>query len=580
VTVRSLRVSAVLAALSVGVMTWSSCAVSGAGGGTGSGTGSGSSGPLGGFGRRDERQRIGSFSNVQAVAVSRRYVFAAGSSGIAIYDRVMNSWLPPLTRDDGLNDQQITVLAGDPVEDALWLGVPGGVIMYRPLTEQLQRTIVTGVPDVIAFDRGGAGGALGSAMGGGTGDAIVRAGGEWTRISRVGIAMPMMRPPTASSLILPRTLNDLYTQFPTLRTQPSLLLRSQQSDRPLRTVQIISGAASPERASEVWLGTAGDGLFRLDPAFMQSTPLPYGLMEPGVGALALAADGVWAAGLGQAFDRGGLSFVASDLQRFRWIDGTISVPLVGVRGLSLVTRASRAWLGTDRGLVRVRLDGVQAMQSWGVLDGLPDERVLSVATRDDGVWAGTARGLVYVSDSSDTRNVRTRGVGVRLLDNMPVHALQFTGDTLWIGTEAGLMAIASPNGAAGGVVSRPVGNDPALRRAVRALAWSDTVLLAATDDAVLRLAPRGGVEPVRVDLLDVRQVGRVTKVAIDDRTMWLAGTDGVVIVSRRDGATRVLRVPGDLPGPVLDIAMNRDYLWLGTPQGLIRLRRRGDGGLP
>lgn len=563
-TVRSLRLSAALAALSLGVITWSSCAVSGAGGGPGNGT----SGSLGGFGRRDERQRIGSFSNVQAVAVSRRYVFAAGSSGIAIYDRVMNSWLPPLTRDDGLTDQQITVLAGDPVEDALWLGVPGGVIMYRPLTEQLQRTIVTGVPDLIAFDRAA------------TGDAMVRAGGEWTRISRVGIATPMVRPPLASALILPRTLNDLYTQFPTLRTQPSLLLRTQQSDRPLRNVQIISGAASPERASDVWLGTAGDGLFRLDPAFMQSTPLPYGLMEPGVGALALAADGVWAAGLGQSRDRGGLSFVGSDLQRFRWIDGTIAVPLVGVRGLALVTRASRAWLGTDRGLVRVRLDGTQAMQVWGMLDGLPDERVLSVATRDDGVWAGTARGLAYVTDSSDTRHARTRGVGVRLLENMPVHALQFTGDTLWIGTEAGLMAIAAPNGSVGGVISRPLGSDPALRRAVRALAWSDTVLLAATDDAVMRLAPRGGVEPVRVDLLDVRQVGRVTKVAIDERTMWLAGTDGVVIVSRRDGATRVLRVPGDLPGPVLDLAVNRDYMWFGTPQGLVRLRRRGDGGLP
>lgn len=564
-TVRSLRVIPRLVALSVGVLSWSSCAVSSANGGLTSGA---ASGPLGGVGQRDERQRIGSFSNVQAVAVSRRYVFAAGSSGIAIYDRVMNSWMPPLTRDDGLSDQQITVLAGDPVEDALWLGVPGGVIMYRPLTEQLQRTIVTGVPDLIAFDRAV------------TGDAIIRAGGEWTRVSRVGIATPMARPPSAGALILPRTLDDLYAQFPALRTQPSLSLRSQQSDRPLRNVQIISGAASPERASEVWLGTSGDGLFRLDPAFMQSTPLPYGLIEPGVGALALAADGVWAVGLGQSFDRGGLSFVGSDLQRFRWIDGTIAVPLVGVRGLSLVTRASRAWLGTDRGLVRVRLDGTQTMQSWGVLDGLPDERVLSVATRDDGVWAGTARGLVYVSDSSDTRNVRTRGLGVRVLDNMPVYALQFTGDTLWIGTEAGLMAIASPNGSAGGVVSRPLGSDPALRRAVRSLAWSDTVLLAATDDAVLRLAPRGGVEPIRVDALDVRQVGRVTKVAIDERTMWLAGTDGVVIVSRRDGATRVLRVPGDVPGPVLDLAVNRDYMWIGTPQGLIRLRRRGDGGLP
>ena len=326
-TARQLRVAGALAALSVGVLSWTSCAVSGAG----AGSGSDASGPLGGFGRREERQRIGSFSNVQAVAVSRRYVFAAGSSGIAIYDRLMNRWLPPLTRDDGLSEQQITVLAGDPVEDALWLGVPGGVILYRPLTEQVQRTIVTGVPDLIAFDRAG------------TGDAIVRAGGEWTRISRVGIATPILRPPPANALILPRTLNDLYTQFPTLRTQPSLLLRSQQSDRPLRSVQIISGAASPERASEVWLGTAADGLFRLDPAFMQSTPLQYGLLEPGVGALALAADGVWAAGLGQAFDRGGLSFVGSDLQRFRWIEGTIAVPLVGVRGRSLVTRASRAW---------------------------------------------------------------------------------------------------------------------------------------------------------------------------------------------------------------------------------------------
>ncbi len=554
-------------------LSLASCAVSGSGAG-------GSSGPLGGFGRREERQRIGSFANVQAVAVSRRYVYAAGGSGIAIYDRVLNSWLPPLTREDGLADQQISVVAGDPVEDALWLGVPGGVLVYRPQTEQLQRTMITGIPELIAFDRTG------------TGDAMVRAGGEWTRISRVGIATPMARAPLANSLVLPRTLNDVYTQFPSLRTQPSLLLRTQQSDRPLRNVQIISGAASPERVSEVFLGTAGDGLFRLDPAFMQSTPLPYGLIEPGVGALTLAADGVWAAGLGQSPDRGGLSFAASDLQRFRWIEGTIAVPLVGVRARALVTRGPRAWLGTDRGLVRIRLDGTQGMQAWSMLDGLPDERVLAVATRDDGVWAGTARGLVYVADTIDTRGdrnaARTRGVGARLLENVPVHALQFTGDTLWVGTETGLLAIASPNGRSLNAVSntmsngisRPLGSDPALRRPIRSLAWSDTVLLAATDDAVLRLAPKGGVEPVRVDILDVRQVGRVTRVAIDDRTMWLAGTDGVVMVSRRDGAVRVLRVPGDLPGPALDLVADRDWLWIGTPQGLVRFRRRGDGGLP
>ena len=74
---------------------------------------------------------------MRAVAVSRRYVYSATSSGIAIYDRTFQTWLPPLSRELGLIESQINVLAGDPVEDALWLGVDGAVVMYRPQTEQV-----------------------------------------------------------------------------------------------------------------------------------------------------------------------------------------------------------------------------------------------------------------------------------------------------------------------------------------------------------------------------------------------------------------------------------------------------------
>jgi hypothetical protein len=534
----------------------------GAGGSANGNTGSGS------YARQDERLRIGSYSVVQGVAVSRRYVFAASSGGIAIYDRFQERWLPPLTRDLGIAEQQITVMAGDPVEDALWLGVPGGVLMYRPLTEQLQRSIITGVPQVIAFDRSG------------TGDALVRSGGQWTRVSRVGITTPMSGAPAAAQTMVPRTLADLYAQYPTLRTQPQMLVRAQQPNRPLRPFGLLAGAASPDRTSEVWLGTDGDGLFRLDPNFLQGTSLPYGLLEPGVGALAPAANGVWMAGLGQSDRRSGLTFATSDLQRWRWIEGTIAVPMIGVRTYAMATRAERAWLGTDRGLVRVRLDGSNDITAWTLLDGLADERVLAVAPRGDGVWAGTLRGLVYVNDTSDTKAPRTRGIGARLLNNTPIYALQFTGDTLWVGTDAGLLAIPSPNTAAGGALMRPDGADPALRRAIRSLAWSDTVLLAATDDAVLALAPKGGVEPARVRALDVLQVGRPLRVAIDERAMWLTGTDGVVMLSRVSGAVRVLRVPVDLPGPVLDVLAQRDWLFLATPQGLVRYRRTADGLVP
>lgn len=518
----------------------------------------------GGFGRRDERQVIGSFGDVRAVGVSRRFVFAASNSGIAVFDRVYNAWQYPLTRENGFSDDQITVVVGDPVEDALWYGIPGAVVIYRPGTEQLQRTSITGIPDFIVFDRGG------------SGDAFVRAGGGWTRVSRVGMTTPLMSPPAPSAVIVPKTLPDIYEQFPQLRSGSFLAIREQRADRALRSYPITSGGISPERASEVWLGTAGDGVYRVDPTFQQTTPLRYGPIESGIGALALAADGVWMASLGTSNLRAGLSFARNDLQQWRWIDGSISVPMLGVRANAMSLRAQRAWIATDRGVIRARLDGSEELTSWTTLDGLPNDRVFAVAARDNGAWAGTAQGLVWIADSAGARNTRTRGIGVRLLDNIPVFALQQTGDTLWAGTNAGVVAITGTSGA----ILRPVGADPALRRPVRALAWSDTVLLVATDDAVLRLAPRGGASPTREIALDGVFVGQVTRLAIDERSIILAGTDGVAVVSRRGGAARVLRVPRDIPGPALDAVISRDWLWIATPYGLARFRRTGDGGVP
>jgi hypothetical protein len=112
------------------------------------------------------------------------------------------------------------------------------------------------------------------------------------------------------------------------------------------------------------------------------------------------------------------------------------------------------------------------------------------------------------------------------------------------------------------------------------MAWSDSVLLVATDDAVLRLTPRHASEPVRVAELDVRLVGQVTRLAMDDRTVWMVGTDGVLVVPRAGGAPRVLRVPTDLPAPPTDLVASRDWLWIATPIGIMRLRRTTDGGIP
>lgn len=518
--------------------------------------------------RRDERVRIGAYTRVDAIAVSRRFVFGASGGGITVYDRWQERWLPPLTRDGGLTDPQVTVLAGDPVEDALWIGVPGAVWIYRPDTDLLQRTTIVGIPDLIAFDRSG------------TGDALVRSGAQWTRVSRIGMATSSA-PPIPSSLIVPPTLEMLARQYPQLRTAPASWLRRPMANRPIPQLAVLSGGSAPDRASEVWLGTDRFGLFRVDPVSLVSRHVPFGLREPGVGAVAPALDGVWSAGLGFADGvqyEGGVTFATSDLQRWRWIDGTITTPLHGRRAIAMATRANRLWIVYNGALVRVFTDGIQDVKAWTTLDGIADVRVTAVAPQGEGAFVASMRGVQFVIDSATgagqgTRSAeRRRAVGALLLPNVPVEAVQLIGDTLWAATPAGLVGIADPHGAATRV--RP---NFGSRRPVRALAWSDTALIVAAGDGIWQLHPRRDTPAVRLQALSTTSVGEVTRVAIDAQAIAVAGTDGLLVQSRRTGALRLLRVPSELPGPVLDVTTQGGWWWLATPQGLMRIARDGDG---
>lgn len=503
---------------------------------------------------------IGSFAVVQAIGVSRQYVFAGTESGIAIYDRNFQRWLPPLTGTSGYGDDQITVMVADPVEDALWYGVPGGIVVYRPNTEQMQRSMVTGIPDFIAFDRSG------------TGDAWVRASGQWTRVSRGGMAVPASQAPSSSQLIIPATLADVYRRFPTLRGQLPFLMRSRLADRAMIAAQPISGTITPDRVTEAWLGTNGEGIWRVDATFMQGDAFRFGPMERGTGAIAPAADGIWIAGLGRSQLHGGISYGSNDMQHWEWIEGTIAVPMRGTAARALAVRQNRAWVGTENGLYRFRLDGIRDVISWTSLDGLPADRVYAVAPRTDGAWVGTERGIAWVSDTAQFRDAATRGIERVLLANMPVRALLAQGDTLWLGTDAGLMALDTKTDA----LLRPRSDLPELSHPVRSIALSDSVLLVATDESLVSLSPRGTREPVRLNM-DVQSVGQVTRIAIDNNTIVVAGISSVLVTQRDGSAERRLQVGRELPAPVLDVVLHDEWIWLATADGLVRIRRASDG---
>ena len=510
---------------------------------------------------REDRVLLTQFNEISAIAASQRHLFIATPYGLGIMDRQFNRWLPPVTVADGYPHEQATVLAADPASDAVWIGAIGAVVIYRPNTDFVTRVPLAGIVEQIAFHRA-------------ANMTYVRASGSWYGVSFSGLVTPVNRsqlPPT-NELTMPSRLEDVYREFPGLRAFERLLTRDQH----LRNYPVTVGTRSPER-SEVWLGTWGDGVFQVDPLFQQATHRPFGLVDRGAGAITHGAGGVWIAGLGTGIrPRGGVTFASSELQTWRWLTGPINSPLSGTRASDLAMREDVLWIGTDHGLARISSRNENDLEFWSALNGLPSDQVLSLAPKHGGAWVGTTRGLVFVTDTGRGRR-RSRNVGASLGEGTPIRALLLTGDTLWIGSDAGLLLL-PPGGENRLVRAAAVASEQRLARPIRALARSDSLVAIATENDVMFINITTGQLRPRLDLVAVGMVRDIRSLAMDEKSIWIAGGFGAVMVRRSDGLTRAVR-PSGVYGEVEDMVITPEYVWLATADGVTRLRRMADGSV-
>ncbi len=521
----------------------------------------GMSGEAGQAGRYD-RVLVRRFADIYAVALSARTVYVGTDRSIGSYDRLLRSWAPPLNLGGEFLDR-VTTIAADPGTEGVWIGGTGSLWFYEPALDLVTRALVPGRVDRIAFDARDP-----------TAGALVHSGGVWSRVSQNGVVLPLMTGDDlrGAQLVLPPTLDDLRREYPSLRAFETLLTR----DSALRSWPVISGARSPDRISDIWLGTYGSGVFEVDPNFAESAQRPFGLLGSGGGALARAAggEGVWIAPLGVPGPLGGspprnaLSFASDDLRRWRWLDldawlfgGHASVSSSDMRQDVLSVhrmriRGSEAWLATNRGVVRVSL-GEGPARFVTNFDGLPGAAALDVALWRDALLVATPRGLCLL----DTATLRRRG-DLAGVPGTPA-ALLVTGDTAWIGTDAGLFLLA--------------GSAPPRRlsaRAVRALAAADSLILFGTEGELFRVDAAAREQPI-FTAVNFRRVGGITAVAVDGRAVAAAGATGVVVASRAaPGLSRY-----DSAGEVHDLLLTDSYLWLATRDGLLRIRRQGNGEL-
>ncbi|HET8712792.1 MAG TPA: hypothetical protein VFM23_03825 [Gemmatimonadales bacterium] len=447
----------------------------------------------------DNRVVLSDFSVVEAVAASSWFVFAATTHGLLVYDRVAHRFRLPVTTIDGYPSRRVRRAFADPSSNAVWLDLGPGLGYVR-------------------YDVDGR---------------------TWT---------PGSLPPEVSGQVL--TVEAALAAAPLADAMRAAIL----TDRRLRTSEFTAAAATPDRP-EIFFGTNGLGLVRVDKQTGEWEVLTYGLLAPSVGAVASTVGGVWAAtnaAPGRA-QRRGFTWVARDLSETRTAEGGRAALGFSFNfARQLLFDGSLLWLASEQGVLRVDTTGFNSRQ-WD----LPNATCLARSRR--GVWVGTTRGLSLITTAEGVQELGPAGIAVT--------SLLATGDTLWVGTNMGLMQLL-PGATA---LSRPpeFADRPSLHVTVYALGNLQDTIVMATETELFWRDPATRVWASR-PLPPALGVPTALTAALGE--LWVGGTRGLAQVELGTGLLHVHRVPFDIPAAVRDLTSDRDYLWAATDSGLVRIQ--------
>ena len=278
--------------------------------------------------------------------------------------------------------------------------------------------------------------------------------------------------------------------------------------------------------------------------------LTYGLLAPGVGAVAIASDGVWASNVRLPMadsPRRGLTWLATDLSVTRTADFSFHY------SRRLLAADNHLWIATEQGVVRIDLSTFRP-RTWDLQD------VLSLARARDGVWVGTARGLSLITADDLVEDIPSSGVAIV--------SLLAADDTVWVGTSAGLGQVLPGTRA----ITMPpeLAERATLRVPVYALARFQDIIVMATERQLLWRSPTTH-EWSGISLPPT--LGRPTAmIARPNGNLWIGGTQGLAEADIASGLVHVHPVPYEVPAAVRDLAADPSYLWAATDSGLLRIR--------
>ncbi|HET7602139.1 MAG TPA: hypothetical protein VFK36_03920 [Gemmatimonadales bacterium] len=490
--------------------------------------------------RPSDRVVVGDFSTITSVAAASDRIYATSPDQLLIRQAQFREWegtVDPPTPD---LLRGVFVALADPLDNSLWLARPDAWIHYEPNLRLWTTGAAPGRISGIAFD-------LSNPLGG----LLLRTVGGWFEVARGGATATAASAPAQP--LLPVSAQQFLRNHPSVAAMSSSFLL----DGRMAQAEFTSAAQSFDRLGW-YLGTAGAGLFYLQEGAAIPERLPFGVLGPSVTALFAAPGGIWAASERAGGNYATITYSSSDLRDFRYVQGPPATGLPFATARRVIGMGRSLWLATDQGLARMdpgsgRVDMIDRGR------GLPDSRVYDVVSRQGWIGVATARGAARVSDSLEVFRVAPEF-------NDPAYAVSISVDTTWIGTGIGIFYTVGRTGD----LLRPAGTEsPEFREPVVQISWLGDTLVALAQNRLFWRDSRGAWhhDPELTGVL-----GTLRAMRVDGPGVWLAGEKGFAFSRLGFPVSRVFGI-GDIPADARDVAVDADYIWVATGDGLVRFAR-------
>jgi ligand-binding sensor domain-containing protein len=498
---------------------------------------------------------------VNSIQVAPTLVYIATEGGILRYDFYANEWLFPFTISNGLPDNYILAVALDVATNLLWCSTQDAISVYDD-GSRLWRNFYL------------------DDLGISTNDPVLSFGfedfGVWLE-TRSGshyfsprhefdFYYKSEKPGKSVVWFGARGFNPTKLDFYFLPN--SLMFVDNGSgffiqDSELRSFDLSYYQIDPWQ--KIWVGTSGLGLFSADTRIRQMAPLPFGLLNADVRAIAMQGTEIWTGGIQQNSEISGLTnwnvknddwtyFEPRYISRFR-SDQIQDIKTIG----------NSAWFATTDGLTRFETERNQ-WYTYTVFDGLQDNLIYTVTGKDSTVWIGTNDGLDELNFFPSNNDSLEIVPLTKPKDKVAVYDVYIDGNLVWAGTNYGLFVF-DKNKNEGGYYHGANGPDTEPVVAVNRLGdslWVATIHSIEVFDLKEKLW-RGG--PARRFFSDTNIIDLVaSKTAI-----WVGTEDGLYKHHVTKGYWKQFTMLDGLPDlRVQKLLVNGDYLWIGTPQGLTR----------